>query len=359
MLNALDYLTWRGDLDFAADPVNEIDLFLFSQLATPDYTDILTEERMGLPLSEVIARYFVLHPDDGESLGLLQSKFVLPMLKKLETSPRFMDVVLCRYELKLDHGSSEQFQAVTMLLPTHEMVVSYRGTDDTIIGWKEDCNMAVLEKIPAQQDALEYLEETAGAFPGRRIYTVGHSKGGNLALYAPVMTDKELRKRIAFAYSFDGPGFRDEFLHEAGYKEMKSRMVTVLSQYSVIGMLLTLAGERVVVRSSVKGLYAHDGFYWEAEGKAFVREKKLSGDSLAIERTMKKTLAGLDTAERQRFLDDLFGALLSTGAVTLTELNGMDLRTRLDLFGKIGGAPAIRNFVRMLFENFLKADKQA
>ena len=109
----------------------------------------------------------------------------------------------------------------------------------------------------------------------------------------------------------------------------------------------------------MKGLYAHDGFYWGVEGTRFLKEARLSDDSLNFERSMKKTLSGLNTEERQRFVDDLFGALLSTGAGTLTELHGKGLLTRLGMIRKIGGTPAIQNFVRMLFENYLKADKQA
>ena len=360
MLNALDYLSWRGDLTFSGSPVNEVDLFIFSQLATPDYTGIIDrEDKKGLTIPEAVGKYFELHPNDEESLGLLQSKFVLPLLKRIRDTARFREVRLCCFEKKFDESSSEQFQAVTLILPTKDIVVSYRGTDDTIIGWKEDCNLAVVERVPAQQDALDYLREVLKMFSFRHYYTVGHSKGGNLSLFAPAMLEKRLQKRLIGGYSFDGPGFSESFLKMPGYEEVKDRLVTILSQYAIIGTLLDPAGKRVVVKSSVKGLYAHDGFYWGVEGTRFLKEARLSDDSLNFERSMKKTLSGLNTEERQRFVDDLFGALLSTGAVTLTELHGKDLLTRLGMIRKIGGTPAIQNFVRMLFENYLKADKQA
>ena len=359
MLNALDYLAWRGDLTFLQSPVNEVDLFLFSQLATPDYTGILKDEKKGLPLSQVIDRYFELHPNDEESLGLLQSRFVLQFLKKAAGTARFRRVEMCRFELKIDQETSEQFQAVSFCLPTHEMIVSYRGTDDTIIGWKENCNMSVMERIPAQQDALDYLMKLVRDHPRRPFYLVGHSKGGNLALYSAAMMQPKYRKRLTAAYNFDGPGFTENFFRESGYDEVKSKLFTILSQYAIIGTLLMPAGKRIIVSSSIKGLYAHDGFYWGVEGTAFIREKKLSDDSLNFERSMKKTLSSLNMQERQQFVDDLFDSLLSTGAVTLTELKSKDIRTHLELIRRIGGAPVIQNFLRMLFENYIRPDKQA
>ena len=320
MANALDYVRWRGDLSFDASPVNEVDIFLFSQLSTPDYSGIVPPDCGQITLSEACGRYFAAHEDSSPSLGVLQSEYVIPMLRLLPEYGRFAGVKLSRYVNRVITENVEQFSAVTIDLPNGAKCISFRGTDDTIIGWKEDCNLAVSESVPAQKDALAYLISAAEGFRGE-LTVCGHSKGGNLAIYAAANAPEEIRKQLRAVYNYDGPGFNAEFLASEGYLAVKDRITTVLSQNSLVGILLTQVGTCRTVRSCKSGPIAHDGFTWEVLGREFVPAEGLSDSSRAIRKAMNETLAGMDCGEKQGFIDELFGILLSTGSETITELS--------------------------------------
>ena len=124
-----------------------------------------------------------------------------------------------------------------MYLPDGTLFVSYSGTDDTILGWKEDLNMAYQMPVPSQEEAVEYLEKTV-PHDGRMIRIGGHSKGGNLAIYAAVMCYDRLKRRIIGIYNNDGPGFLESMLERKSYLEVKDRIKTIVPETSIVGMLL-------------------------------------------------------------------------------------------------------------------------
>ena len=319
MNNALDYLEWRGDLSIEAAPLGEVDLFICSQLATPDYSGIVHGIDAPIPIPEVSARFFENNEMDVSVLGVLQSECVLPMLSVLPKYPRFATASLGGYVLKVDRALEEQFSAVTVCFPDGSVCVSYQGTDDSLVGWKENFNFAVCDFVPAQKDAALYLEKIAKATAGK-IYVVGHSKGGNLAVYAAAHATKKTQKRLVRVISFDGPGFQDGFFEQKGYLAIADRVFTILSQNAMVGVLLNTAGERVIVKGNKKGPIAHDGFTWEVKGDRFVRCSSFSKESRFFDRTMDSLLRGLAPQERVDFIGGLFDALYATGATTITDL---------------------------------------
>ena len=355
--NALDYVYWRGDLTFDVSPVNELDVFLCSQLSYPDYTHIVSSGREEITIGKTVQEYFEDHPEDIDKLGVLQSEYVLPMLRAMGKSERFKDAVLCGYNQRLVLENAEQFSAVTIRLKEDLNVVAFRGTDDTIVGWKEDFNIAIMDQVPAQKDALTYLCWVADTFPGK-IITVGHSKGGNLSVYAAAMAPKEIRDRILYAYSMDGPGFRDEFLTEEGYLDIKDRTYTIVSQQSIVGMLLNMAGHRNIVHSNVDGPYAHDGFNWEVEKTQFQREPRLSTTSVMVGEIMNTTLDKMPDSEKKEFADSLFDALMSTGAVTISDYKQGDLKKTLKVLLAIRNSEPISKFTGQVFKTMKKYGKR-
>ena len=322
MNNALEYLEWRGDLMPQTAGINEVDLFLCSQLATPDYTGIVSEKGAPVPIPEASALFFRHNPLDVAILGALQSESVLPMLKALPKYPRFATASLGFYVLKIDRAKEEQFSAVSVFFADGSVVVSYQGTDDTIVGWKENFNIAVRDFVPAQHDAALYLERVAAKTEGP-LYVVGHSKGGNLAVYAAAHSTRKVRDRIVRVISFDGPGFRDDFVTSRGYAAIADRTDAILSQNAMVGVLLRPVGRTVIVKSHNKGVMAHDGFSWEVKGDRFVRCSSFSKESLFFDKTMDSLIASLSPEERADFINGLFDALFATGSVTVTDLKRM------------------------------------
>lgn len=353
MTNTFDYLDWRGDLSFSASPFCEVDMFICSQLSTPDYSGIVPEAGEAVPLHEAADGYFSRHSEDSGRLGVFQSTSVLPMLKAVSHTERFRDVKLCSAESIVNQENEEQFCAVTLLLPDGTVCVSFRGTDDTIIAWKEDFNLATKPIVPAQIDARKYLIRAASAHRGK-IRVCGHSKGGNLAIFAAASVPKRIRKRIIQVVSFDGPGFSEAFLSSPGYLDIMGRVVTVLSQNSLVGTLLSTAGSKKIVHSCKTGPMAHDGFSWEVKGAQFVTEDALSETSVGFDRLMDETLGSLSTEEKQAFVDELFGILLATGAETITDFTRLGKVEILETMKNLYSGKDVHNFVSAVFDQLMK-----
>ena len=344
MANAIDYIKWRGDLTFRQSPVNEVDLFLFSQLSTLDYHKFLQPEE-EMTLAEAAKHWFAIYRDDFKTLGLLQSRFLLNAFKEMAASARFKDIRIAMPRKTVNEGENEQFEAVT-ILPTKDLaVVSYRGTDDTLVGWKEDCYLAIMDKVVAQQDAVDYLTQAAARYPERRLVTVGHSKGGNLSIYAAVHVPKDIQERIVWSMGFDSPGFSRGFFEQPEYKAVEDRICTVLSQNSTVGLLMNTAGRYLLVHSTVSGPFAHDGFNWSVERTRFIYEKELSTASLTFLGAMSDTLDNLDQRGRKRFVDALFDILGSSGARTITEFVEKGAGNSVKAVFQMAEDPAVRTFI--------------
>ena len=353
MANILDYLDWRGDLPFRADPFNEIDNYICSQLGTPDFSLIIPEDSRQLSLPNALETYSSLWGERGDDLGVLSSPMVLPLLRKCADTVRYGCVRLSHFVNIVDEVRSEQFSAVCVHLPDGSCYIAYRGTDDSILGWKEDFLLSVLDWVPAQRDALEYLERIAADIEGELILG-GHSKGGNLAVYAAVNAPEEIQKRIRAVYNNDGPGFRESIQHTAGYERMAERIISILPQHSVVGVLLEQSGHPVIVKSSKAGPESHDGMNWEVLGSRFVRCEDFSRSSKAMNRAMAHAIDGKTQAERREFVDDFFLLLTASGAKTLTEFFAPGNRALLALLRDSRRIPIINDFVSEVAEVAMK-----
>ncbi len=211
MGNALDYISWRGDLSFDQSPVNEVDIFIFAQIIAANYKGIIGNDNVGINLKEAVDAYFETHSEDSKSLGMLQSIGVLPSLKAMASSVRYKNLILKRYLSKVKTSKSDQFCGLSVECPGNFLCVVFQGTDDTIIGWKEDFELASARNVASHDDAVKYLNKAISSSDAPKVFVCGHSKGGHLSLYSAVNCDKENRDRITTAISFDGPGFRDDF----------------------------------------------------------------------------------------------------------------------------------------------------
>ena len=324
--NVFDYLNWRGDLDFSTVGVCEVDSLIFSLLTYVDYTDVVPSEIYGVRkppvMLTVTKRYLTAHKGhDIPSLGLILSKEIVRLLVKASKTRRFGLVAPICFVNRISDKDNMQFSAMAFSLGNGDTVVAYRGTDDTIVGWRENFNMSFIYPVPAQAEAVSFLEYVASKTEGR-IYLMGHSKGGNLAVYAGVKSSPATRARIEKIYSNDGPGFDQAFVSGADYKEMRDKMLSVLPQSSIVGMLLENPDNYTVVKSNSIGLLQHDGLSWAVMGDKFIHLDSLTKNSRKLDENMEKMLAGMTREERQRFVVSLFDAIESqTGAKTLTDLN--------------------------------------
>lgn len=200
------------------------------------------------------------------------------------------------------------------------MYISFRGTDSTLTGWKEDFNMAFMLPVPAQKEALNYVEKITKLIP-RKFYIGGHSKGGNLAVYAGCNLNRKLSKRIIKIYSHDGPGFLKEFLTTSNYQSIKEKIEKVVPSSSIIGMLLYTNEHYKIIKSSEKGILEHDPFSWLVKDNNFIILKDLSDGTAYTNKVINDFISSLSKKEREIFIDSLFTVLKSTNLTTLDEIS--------------------------------------
>lgn len=343
MARLSDYLDWRGDLPFDRDPCNEADAYLLAKIGVPDLRGIVPEEGPGVPLKEAYAAWYGRTDIDPDYLGRLNQKVLSMTLRRLPETERFGSLLLSDYLEIRNEAEDEQISALTITLPGGLTAVTYRGTDDTIVGWKENFLMGVRDTVRAQEDALEYLKRVAERHPGP-LALMGHSKGGNLAVFAAALAPGEIRDRIRWVYNFDGPGFREEFLRLKEVGLIRDRVRSFLPQSSMVGILLRQVNEPVILRCDRSGPTAHEGLYWEVLGTSFVREEKLNPMSVGFGRLIEGQMRQRNEEELSRFVEDFFAALTSTGAVTLTDLSNQSAEQFHRLLRAVTDTPSIRGF---------------
>ena len=323
-----------------------MDMFILSQISTADFKGIIPRDG-EMKLCDAFEEFFKIY-NLNDSLGVLQSQYVMNMYNIIKDTARYKDLLLRHQVIINNKENEEQFSAITIVIPDGSICVSFRGTDDTIIGWKEDCNLSVYETVPAQKDAVDYLESEFLFDKTSKIRICGHSKGGNLAVYSAVSAPKEIRDRIINVYSFDGPGFQPSFFDKEGYYDIKDRIVSVWSQNSLVGVLLESAGRVEIIHSRVFGPLAHDGFNWTLMGTRFDREKELSEFSLFFQSFCNQYIEKSTEEEKIALFDELFDALLNSGYSTLTELTAMSPTETMKFFRSINGSKNVREFFRQI-----------
>ncbi len=323
MASLTDYLVWRGDITFDEVPLNVVDALLLSQMSYLNLQGIIgkTERKKECTLAQAAKRFWQLHTEEEfkECLSFaVRSAGIL--LREMAKTKRFGDLVLRNYVNRNDLNLEEQFAALEIVLSRKESFISFGGTDDTLIGWKEDFNMCFLSPIPAQMDAKSYLESVLLG-SARKVYVGGHSKGGNLALYSAVKCKKLFRRSILHVYNFDGPGFNKEFIESERYQEMKERIETWVPESSVVGMLLEHEEDYQVVKSSQSGFMQHDATSWEVMGAGFIELPAVKQSSRRLAAGVKEWMSGLSPEELEQFGERIYEVLTATEAKTLADLN--------------------------------------
>lgn len=329
MANILDYLDWRGDLTFAQAPFNEVDNLILAELSFVDFKGIVPRagEGKSVPLSTAAEQYFARFPA-GEKIemGVLVPDEIPELLRKMAVSRRFGALGLNCFEDQIDHALGEQFAALTIELGDGSVYLAFRGTDDTLAGWKEDFMLACTPQIPAQRMAAEYTAWVAKQYPRKKLRMGGHSKGGNLAVWSAVHAPAGVQKRIREVWSNDGPGFHTDILSLPEHADIVRRITTILPQSSLVGMILEHDEDYSVVQSSERGAWQHDGFSWEVRGPAFVHLRSVTRQGRRNDLVLKEWVRNMPLEERERFVEGLFEVLTASGAETLTELKEESLK---------------------------------
>ena len=322
MPNIIDYIRWRGDVTVAASPFNDIDSLILSQITMINFKGIIPPpfESGKISLRDAADTYFSDAERSACSLGAIIPPETKELFSEAGKSERFGNMFLSGYVSYTSIDEQTQFAALTAEVGDGSRCIVFRGTDDSLVGWKEDFNLAFMTTIPAQAEALKYLEDVSGEFGGD-IRVAGHSKGGNLAVYAATEVDVSVQDRIIRVYNHDAPGFSREFLSSEKHERIEDRIRTIVPQSSVVGMLFENKGDYEIVKSTMSGILQHNPFSWELMGNDFIKLDSLTEEGRRIAGVMNDWMSSATLEERQRFVDALYSILSATEATTLTELS--------------------------------------
>ena len=248
-------------------------------------------------------------------MGVLVPGRIPDLMCRMAHSVRFGGMLLNGYCELMDDAREQQFAALTVELGDGSIYLSYRGTDDTIVGWKEDLNMGYLEVIPSQTRALEYLGRMTRQYPDAKLRIGGHSKGGNLSVYAAVKAPAAVQDRIVRVYNNDGPGFAKPLVGTPEHTRVADRILTVVPQSSVVGQLLEHEQNVEIVRSDAEGMLQHDGFSWQVVGDHFIHLDGFSREGKVIDETLESWEESLGPKQREAFADALYTVLRRENAL--------------------------------------------
>ncbi|SCW66857.1 Protein of unknown function [Ruminococcaceae bacterium YRB3002] len=316
--NLEDYLIWRGDLPFERDPVNAADALLFACISYVDFEGVIPVKG-AISLRDAASRFYEIHTEEQLESDRSFIRFAPGLLKKAAETVRFGNLQLSSYVNKINQIDMIQFSAITIRISPSEVFIAYRGTDDTIVGWKEDFYMSYATVI-SEDLAVEYLKEVQG---GRsdRIYMGGHSKGGHMAIFSAYCTTPDIQDRIGAIYDFDGPGFNDAIMRTDRFRKIGPKILRYIPENSIIGRLLSDTARPVVVSSSERGIMQHDPMSWGISSKEFITVPKNSVASDVFDETLTKWIDEMDQEERKKFIDELFAVLEASGVTNISMLS--------------------------------------
>ena len=342
MGNIIDYARTETR-DFGELPFREADALVLAQLSYDDVPECVprlddVESKYGT-LRDRVKQFDVRRPirslhmlrklpfngvtiarADDENVGLVDPQVTHDFYHAVASNPRFSDIEMGAFLEQFDGEEQTQFAAVTYLLPSGALVVAYRGTDDSLVGWKEDFNMAFQYPVPAQATAADYLARVAALWKDAPIVLTGHSKGGNLAVYAAMNAEDGVKDRIERIYSLDGPGFPEAVVNSFEYASVSDRIVKIVPDSSVVGMVLETPERCIVVKSDVEGIMQHFVFSWQMHGGEFDKVEDVASSSVTFNKALNKWLANLSKEQRERAVDALFAVLEASGAGSISAM---------------------------------------
>ena len=320
-----DYLDQVAYDSIYETPFNELDMLMLTEITYLPFDQIVSDQISP----DCTCRLFEAAEKMPQDLSMLVTKNRLKLLEKVASSTRFKNIKLMGYVNDIDPDVQKQFAAMIFKIKPNSYVLTFRGTDDSIIGWKEDFHMTYMDQVPAQKTAVNYLRKAMDTLPGQFILT-GHSKGGNLASYAASQIEPEYQERIQSIYSYDAPGLNHSVITSQGYQTISDKIKRYIPQGSIVGMMLETPKQAQIVKSTaIGGLAQHDTFTWQISDQTFLLLDNLNPDSLQVDKTLKNWVDSVSDEELKDFFDLFFGLILDAGISSINDL------TKLENFNKI------------------------
>ncbi len=342
--NIYDYLDYYGDVSFDEMCFQEVDSLIFSLLSYAKFESIVPKFKKDfISLKEACLQFLKVHKKDYKKEDWLYP-IVYPIIERLSKSVRFQNVKCYHFVNYIDENG--QFGAVTFRF-NGITYISYEGTDSSVVGWKEDLEMIYQYPIASQKKAVDYFNDTLNVFD-RMIYIGGHSKGGNLAMYAYLNGKSYYKGRVKQVYNFDGPGFFDDVLQTDAYQEMCTKLTTIVPSQSIVGMCLEHIHVEAISSSSFS-IMQHDASTWEVFGGKFVT-CDLSKQSERLNQNLKQYISDMNLEERKQFVETSFAVFEKSKITNIMQLKDFNIATLLSIMKEIKNIPSNtkRNFVAII-----------
>ena len=324
MKNMLDYIKEFGHLSFEERAFSEIDALVLTELEYLPLEKVVPSDENGENFVTVkeIAEYMQEHKQelfDENPMMITQERHEVSQV--IADAPRFQSLKFFGVVSVWDKDTTKQFAAVTVEVEPSVRLVVFRGTDETLIGWKEDFLMTYSPLVAAQTDAKEYLAKQASLFDGDLMVS-GHSKGGNLAIYAAATQEEDVQLRIVDIFCFDSPGLYRSVLETKGYQNIVPLAMRYIPQDSLVGLMLESEVPYVIVKSNARGAMQHSAMTWGIEDGQFIKMEKLTKNSQLNDQTFKKWTESVSDEELELFWNVFFELLFSVGIDTVNDLYG-------------------------------------
>ncbi len=308
-----DYIKAYGDYTFAEKPINEVDSLILSQFSYLKFDGmVVSKEFVSMQSLMEHEEYDKLYSDERYRED--NTKLFLAMVR----SRRFGAIEVANYVNRIDVKEETQFSAVTIKLQPEMFYIAYRGTDETIIGWKEDLNLAFSKPVPAQRMSVDYLNDAAKEIT-TPFYVGGHSKGGNLAVYAAMNCQAKIQDRIKTVFCHDGPGFRPEIRNESGYDRIENRIYRTIPHSSLVGLILYTEGNYRVVESKSIGLAQHNPYTWLVKDDDFLIVKQVYAGRMFMDNALNDWILSLNQEQMRIFVDTLYRVVTASQADNLID----------------------------------------
>lgn len=336
MENILNYVRLRQDISFQISPFNAIDALILSNLAYVDWNDIVKDEKVDL--QQACVQYLKMYTPEEIQRKYTFSNNVPNLVKEVSHASRFKGISLMKYRDTFDEEKVIQFSVVTFVLPDETLFISYRGTDGSINGWKEDMQMTYQSHLPCHHMAAEYAEEIINGIEEKsfwfglvhkkiypKIYLGGHSKGGNLAMYASLF-GKNIQEHVTSVFAFDAPGFRKDAWDSLEDKSILNKITNYKPKDSVIGCLLEHQEQSKIIDAKDFGLTQHDAFSWSIGPKDFNYVQSLTKQSEEALAYIDKILMSKEDVDKKTYIDLIFSVIDKFDVKQLSDFSDIGIR---------------------------------
>lgn len=327
MEDIVTYLLYRHDITMKEKEFNEVDALVLSLLAYITWEEIGINKETVVPLTLACQKYQDYFKEQGNKDTYIFSQRILEVLDKVKDARRYRDIILSRYVILDDCDNITQFAAMTFELEENTKFVAYRGTDRTILGWKENVKLLYSPAIHGHVLASEYLKEvpkSKGLFKKTKLYLGGHSKGAHLAMVAAIM-DSDDHHYIQKVFSFDGPGFLPEFYHDKDLASILPKITNYVPECSVIGRMLEHKEKIKVIASYAPGLRQHDATSWKCKVDSFEYLSSFSVESEELLVSFHQLVLTKDSETRKRLMDSLSLWLDTMEMKTLSDMKSLNI----------------------------------